>query len=213
MNPLVHLLAEFGSVEKTVISVLSVSGGFLLGHLLTGLTVHLIAKFMLKKQAPPRLTQFARLAGGAGAAIAVYLMLAGQGGFGFGGSGGEGNGLLNVNSGTDNKTPAKQVEPDSAPKSKEKDEDVRGKPLSVFILGPGAPDQKYFRFEDDPQPLTDDEIVQRIEHLDKAGQIKVKQIRIKAGTDKPSAQHYSRLYSKLMKALQPLGFEIIPLNG
>jgi hypothetical protein len=214
MSSFLPLLAEIGSIEKTAITVLAVAGGFLIGYLLTGLIAHILSKLMLQKQTPPRLGRFLKLAGGTGAAIAVYLLFSGEGGFGFGGKGG--NGEMNVNAGKDSTSQPKQETRREEPKktdSKPKDEELHGKPLSVYVLGVDSVNNRNFRFEDDPQALTAEEIIERIEQLDKAGNVVTRLIEIKAGTDALSVPQYSKIYSRLLATFEPRGFKIIPLTG
>jgi hypothetical protein len=209
-------LAEFGSIEKTAISVLAVAGGFLIGYLATGVLAHVVNKFTLRKQSPGRLVRFLKMAGGTAAAIAIYLMLSGEGGFGFGGKGG-GNSQSKNEGKSDAATNPNKDTPDKSKttdvKQKTKDEEVRGTPLSVYILGVDASNGRFFRFEDEAQPLTDEEIIQRIEQLEKAGKLKNKQVRLKAGADNMSVPQYAKIYSKLRADFEPRGFEIIPLKS
>jgi hypothetical protein len=208
------LLAELGSIERTVVTVLAVAGGFLAGYVGTGVLAYFIGKFTMK-QSPGRLVHFVKLAGGAAAAIAVYLLLSGEGGLGFGGAGG-GNSRKQNDGKSDTRIEPIKDTPNEEPKKidvKRKDEDLRGTPLSVYVLGVDAVDNRYFRFEDQPQPLTDAEIVQRIEDFEKAGKLKNKQIRLKAGSENMSVPQYAKIYSRLRAEFEPRGFEIIPLKS
>ena len=207
-------MAEMGSIEKTAITILEVAGGFLIGFLLTGVLARLVGKMLLQAPGPGRIARLAKVAGGAAGAIAVYLLLSGDSGFGFGGKGG-GRPLLTSDGKEDAKTKTKEEKREEEPKKidvKAKEEELRGSPVIVYVLGADAPNNRYFRFEDEPQPLTVEEIVQRIGQLEKAGKLKNKFIRLKAGAENISAPQYGKIYSTLRAEFEPRGFEIIPLT-
>jgi hypothetical protein len=81
-----------------VIKVLAVAGGALVGGLLTGLTVQLLARLLTASRVPARLLRVMRLAGGVTGAVIVAVFIFGTGsgtggGFGwFAGGGGTGPG-------------------------------------------------------------------------------------------------------------------------
>jgi hypothetical protein len=210
LNP---LLSEIGALEKNVMTVLAVAGGFLIGFVATGLVATVFSKLVLKRPSPERLGRFLRVLGGAAGAIAVYLLLSGEGGLGLGGKGGGGSSSLADGQQTPAKSTANKDEtPKTSPTLKSKD-DNGGKPLSVYVFGADSPDNRFFRFGDDPMPLTKTEVVERIEKLVQSGAIYKKEIRVEAGAENMSVPQYAVIHTLLSDTFGPRGFKISTSTG
>lgn len=189
------LLAEFGSVEKFVITALAVAGGFLIGFLLTNVIVRLLFRFVWKKTPPEKLVRFLRFAGGVGAAILVYLLLMGEGGFGLGGGGGGPTGDTGKEK---NQNPQNGKPPPSDPnqeKTKPKVDEPRSGIVTVYLLSNTAPAMRMFRIGEDGQPLTWDELLKQIDKLSENKQEPI--VKIEIGDLDYSVLAESRLVSEL----------------
>jgi hypothetical protein len=175
MTSLPPLLAELGSVEKTVISVLSVAGGFLVGYVATHLLARGLCRFVFKSN-PIRLLRFTRLAGGVGGAILVYFLLSGEGGLGLGGGGGAG--LLSGDNRKNEEKNAPQSEPQKNElKVGEKLDTSREEQFVVFILKSDSPDRKFYRFDQETTACSLDDVLTKIDNRAKAGKKLVVRIR------------------------------------
>src|SRR4051794_29317906 len=82
------LYADFGNVGETLVRILAIAGGFLVGYLLTHLLLRLIAKLALQKRMPGMLERALQVIGGLIVAFLVALLVFGEGGWGLGGPGG-----------------------------------------------------------------------------------------------------------------------------
>ena len=189
------LLAELGSIEKIVITILAVGGGFLIGSVLTNLLTRGVFKFGLHKQSPDKLVRVLRVGGGAGAAFLVYMLLGGEGGFGLGGKGG---GDANPNQG-ERETAERKEKKDSrilpimkAPENESNDEQV-----VVEVYKSNSMDKKFYRYSKDSTAISLEEVLRRIDDSFKAGKKPVKLVRIRAGETDYPVQAASALEAEL----------------
>lgn len=209
MNGATLFLAELGSIEKFVITALAVAGGFLVGFLMTNLVLRLIFKFGLKRQAPEKLIRVLRFAGGVAAAIIVYLLLTGTGGLGLGGGGG---GDSDKKGKENSSTPSNQEPPKKEPKKKEdakpKDDDPRSGIVTVYLLRNDAPMKRMFRMGTDGEPLTLEELLDRIDKRPETKLPPVRQVDIEIGDPNYAVLAMSELELKLndrgIKSTRPI---------
>jgi hypothetical protein len=202
-------LAEIGPVERVVITILAVAGGFLIGFVLTHVVGRLLGKFVFKHETSGRLLRVARFAGGIAAAILVYMLLNGEGGLGLGGRGGGG---LNPSPGeskekTDKETPREDVK---TPQKKDVTVVALDEQLIVYVLRADAPAKRFYQIGKDSQPLTLDDVLGRIDDRSpdgkKDGKKAVKLVRIIASDPDYSVQAATLLQAKL----QERGIEATP---
>lgn len=172
------LLAELGSIEKMVITVLAVAGGFLVGAILTHVLGRMFFSFIIKGETPEKLMRVIRFAGGVAAAILVYLLLSGEGGLGLGGGGG--GDPVNPNQGENKEqTPAKKEE-----KKEEKKEPIKDKTggspeeLVVTVLRADSPGRAFYRLGDEPEAMTIDDLLKKIDAPAAAGKPRVTRVRV-----------------------------------
>ncbi len=167
-------LAELGSVEKSVVSVLAVAGGFLLGFVGTHLLARGLCRFVFRSS-PERLVRFTRFAGGAAGAILVYFLLSGQGGLGLGGGGG--GDTSSGNKSKEEKTALQNEPPKNEPKVGAKLDLSNEEQFVVFILKSDSPEKKFYRFDQETTACTLDEVLQKIDRRAKSGKKLVVRIR------------------------------------
>lgn len=197
-------LAEMGSVEKTAITVLAVAGGFGIGFFLMKFPVN----FFSRTASTSKLGKGTRAGGGAAAAIAVYMMLNGDGGLGLGGRGGGES--RSANEGKNTETPA-QVEPQvDQPKTKAA---PRTGAMRVYVLAADSPDGLFFRVDEDPQPLTIQQVLDKIELKDRSEATRLRYIEIRKGAEFFSDQQAQILYSELLRVWKPKGITVASINA
>jgi hypothetical protein len=142
------LLADtISNIGRTIMNILAIAGGFLIGNLLALIACRLAAKFALKKRLPYWLEGLIRVFVGILVAILVAYFVFGDGNWGFGGSGGGrpgGPGGDNSQQKSDEKADTKEkpvIVPKPKVEPKSTDETVK-----VIILR-GASFPKSFRFD------------------------------------------------------------------
>lgn len=192
------LLAELGSIEKMVITVLAVAGGFLVGAILTHVLGRMFFSFIIKGETPEKLMRVIRFAGGVAAAILVYLLLSGEGGLGLGGKGGGDSTNTNQGDNKDQTPPKKEEEKKEQKKDPNKDKSG-GSPeeLVVTVLRYDSPGKKFYRLGDDPEALTIEDLLVKIDDPAKAGKPRVSRVRIERVDPEYSVQAVSLLKSEL----------------
>ncbi len=195
-----HLLAEFGTVEKSIVTGLAVAGGFLTGFVVANLLSRGLAKFVFHKSPPDRLLRFTKLLGGAAGALLVYYMM-GEGGFGVGGRGGghspdeqKGKPFVDITT-EETKVEPKLVKKDSAPVQ----------PVTVYVLPVSKKSETYYRIQHDEKPLTVEQVLQWIDDR-KVEQKPVKVVRIEF-IDKDNTDVEAR--KTLKDALEKKQIEVI----
>jgi hypothetical protein len=161
MSELSPPLAELGSVEKTVIMVLAVAGGFLIGFLLTGIVGKILGKFVFKRESSERFARFVRFLGGVAGAILVYYLLQGEGGLGLGGRGGGDTSNANKDS-PKQTTPKKETPKDEQPKPRDKSEEA-GDEVIITVLRSDSPAKKFYLLDSEAQPITLDDLLGKID--------------------------------------------------
>jgi len=179
------LLGEFGAIEKTVITVLAVAGGFVFGFIGTGFLTRWVSKTNQTRPA-----KVAKAGGGTAAAVAVYMLLGGDGGMGLGGKGGADP--SNNNEGRSSevvKTPLKVENP--TPKAGE----VRKGEMDIFVLSAASTGGKFFRIGE--EALTLDEVMNRVEETEHSDATRLAVIRIKVGDPDYGVPPSQRLYTRL----------------
>ncbi len=207
MNPATPFLAELGSIEKVVITVLAVAGGFLIGFLLTNAIVRLLFRFVWKKQPPEKLVRILRFAGGVAAAILVYFLLTGTGGLGLGGGGGDGDrGKEKSQNGQKREEPRQDTKKDDL---KPKDKAIESKGvLTVYLLRFDSPEKRFYRIGTDGKPLTLEEVLQHIDDLAKTDKKAIAQVDIEVGDPEYPVQAVSVLEVELnergIKSTRPI---------
>jgi len=155
------VLAELGSLEKNVVTIFAVAGGFFVGAVITHLLIAGACKFIFKKRTPERTVRVVRVIGGVGAAILFYWLLSGEGGFGLGGKGGDD--ALNKNKG-DGKEAARQKQDSNVePKNNLKIDTSNAEQITVAVLRFDSPEKRFYRYQNDPKPLTLEELLSRID--------------------------------------------------
>jgi hypothetical protein len=200
------LIAELGSVEKTIITGLAVAGGFLVGFVVTHMVAKLLAKFVFKKAASEGLLRLARLGGGIGAAILVYFLLTGPGGLGLGGGGGEGN---KPDRETNKDQTPKQEMPKSDLKNKGKS-DQSGEEIFITVLRADSPDKKFYRLDDNPENFTKEELLRRItnpEHLRSKPIVRATISPVKTADGKVDLEYSVTMASVIEAELRKLGIK------
>jgi hypothetical protein len=146
------LLADaISNVGRTVLNILAIAGGFLIGNVLALITCRLLAKFALKKRLPYWLEGLIRVAVGLIVAILVAYFVFGDGGWGFGGSGGGhpgGPGGQSAQQQGDDKEKPKEkiIEPKPKIEVKPADETIR----ITIMRGSSFP--RTFRFDSNDEP-------------------------------------------------------------
>jgi len=149
------LVGVFGSFGHLVTGLLAVVGAFFVGNILTGILVWSFYRGVKKRQCNPLAMRVLRLMGGVVLALIVAAIFFGEGGFGLRG-GGEtpgpdglpGKGGL-IDEGKDSKKEA-NPEQKSDVSSEER--------IRVTMLGEEAKDDRFYLFEDQPQPKSFAEI-------------------------------------------------------
>ena len=189
------LLAEgtMTRIEQEFVRWLLVAGGFFVGFVVTHIVARLLCSFVFKTQASSKLMQLLRIAGGVGAAILVYFLLLPSGGSGPGGAGD-----LSLSTNKSNKA-EEQVKKKEEPKKEilppEKEPlATRDETVTVTVLGP-TPDKKWYLYEDEKEPQTEQAILDRITKRDKSGQKPIKVVQI-AIVKNASAPGYCRSDTK-----------------
>jgi hypothetical protein len=207
MTGVTPILAEIGSIEKVVITVLAVAGGFLIGFVLTNAVVRLLFKFVWKKQPPERVVRVLRFAGGVAAAILVYFLLTGTGGLGLGGGGGsDGDRGKEKQQGPSQEQPKQDAKKDEL---KPKDKAIESKGvLTVYLLRFDSPEKRFYRIGTDGKPSTLEEVLQRIDELIKNQKNAIAQVDIEAADPEYPVQAVSVLEVELnergIKSTRPI---------
>jgi hypothetical protein len=208
MNAWNPLLAELGSIEKTVVTVLAVAGGFFLGFVLTGVLAGVLAKLAFKKAAPSRLVHFSKLGGGAIAAIAIYMLLSGEGGLGLGGRGG--GDAANRDKGQ--LVALRKAPEDTKQESQSADQAERSGAIQARVLAADSPDGKFFQFMDEPDALTSKELINRIEAYDLEASPKPKYIELVKDGPEFSRTQSDKIHSDLVDRFEPRGMRIVSIT-
>jgi hypothetical protein len=149
----------------TIIKVLAIIGGALLGGLLIGMLVQLIIKGVTRRPAPRFVKNLVRLLGAVAAGVAVYLFVFGPGGGGLGGFGwglGGGGGGATGHNGTTQRGP--DSTPRERPATTPATQPDRAQVLAIEMLG-GArvKDNRFYLVENQKEPATLEDVRKTLE--------------------------------------------------
>lgn len=192
-------LAEMGSkLERTIVMILAVSGGFLLGYLLMGVFLYFFIHYITRsKSGTPRLvSNILRVSAGVLTALFVYFYVFGEGGSGIGGSGGG-----NIGNPGEAQTKKEETTPTAITPKKEEPKKViesnAGEMLLIWVLEAPRYDGKFFRFDGEDEPLTIKAVSDRLESLSKRAEKPIRVVKIKLLNEKASPQYGNALRLQL----------------
>jgi hypothetical protein len=191
------LIGEFGSIEKNIITILAVAGGFFVGLLLTQFLIGGVSKFVLKHETNQKLKRFGGIAGGVGLAILVYSLLTGDGSFGLGGRGGGEKSRNQSSEGKDKTTPNEQPKKETSPDQPQAKLPDRDEQVIVHLLSVGAVEPNVYAYGDESKPIDLKEVLRRIDERASEGHKPVKVVHIVAKDKNYSVYYESILKSKL----------------
>ncbi len=141
-------------VVRFALNLLAVAGGFLIGHIVTGVVAWALDRWITGGKTPQGVHRVARMLGGVAVALLVALMLFGRGGYGTG-EGPSGGGPDSKDEGPGGGSPTqptdRDVRPDLPPLPKDAtppDQRVR----VTLLGGADVKDEKFYLIGADPTP-------------------------------------------------------------
>ncbi len=139
------------------LNLLAVGGGFLVGHVLTGVVAWALDRWITGGKTPHGVHRVARVIGGVAVALLVALMLFGRGGTGSGdGGGGPNPNDKGPGGGTTTQPTTREVQP--PPPEPQKEAPPPEQRVRVTMLGgKNVQDEKFYLIDDDrtPHPFAD----------------------------------------------------------
>jgi len=141
-------------VVRFALNLLAVGGGFLVGHVLTGVIAWALDRWITGGKTPQGVHRVARMVGGAALALLVAMMLFGQGGYGDGtGPGGGSNPDDKGPGGGTTTQPTDQRDVRPPPPVPQKDSTPPEQRVRVTMLGGSdVKDEKFYMIDDDRTP-------------------------------------------------------------
>jgi len=157
--------AATSAFGETIIRVLAIVGGAVVGGLFIGMLAQVLIKFTTRKPAPRFVKNVVRLLGAVAVGLAVYLFVFGPGG---GGLGGFGWGLGGSGSGTTGHSGTTQTGLEGTPRERPQTTSARPsereRVLAIEMLG-GArvKDNRFYLAEGEKEPATLEEVRKTLE--------------------------------------------------
>jgi len=198
------LLGVFSNLGHLVAGLLAVVGAFFVGHLLTGILVWSFYRSVKKRKCNPLAMRALRLVGGVLLALIVAAIFFGEGGFGLGGGGetpGPDGAPGKAGLTDDGKDTKKEANPEKKQSDTSSEERIR-----ITMLGEEAKDDRFYLFEDQPQPKNFTEIKDLITQRKLTSTKPVTEIAIY--TYKNTADRQNRIVTRLDKWAQDQGFHV-----
>jgi hypothetical protein len=202
--PIPLLVGVFSSFGHLVTGLLAVVGAFFVGNILTGILVWSFYRGVKKRKCNPLAMRALRLIGGVLLALIVAAIFFGEGGFGLEG-GGETPGPDGVPGKAGLTDDSKDSKKEANPEKKQGDVSAEER-IRITMLGEEAKDDRFYLFEDQPQPKNFTEIKDLILQRKMSSTKPVTEIAIY--TYKNTADRANRIVTRLDKWAQEQGFHV-----
>jgi hypothetical protein len=155
------------NVGRTVLNILAIFGGFLIGNMLVLVLSRAITKLALTKPPPVLVEKLARLLGGIVVAILVGMLVFGDGDWGFGGSGkggtpGKNDGETEKSRDSGRAAPETKPQDKKDPTTPKKDPTIKEIAVKIDVLGGDARESKFYFLEDERSPISLDELKAKV---------------------------------------------------
>lgn len=151
---------ETDRVVRFALNLLAVGGGFLIGHVLTGVIVWALDRWITGGKTPQGVHRVARTFGGIALALLVALLLFGQGGYGTGDGTGGGPKPDDKGPGGGTVTQPKDNKDSQPPLVLPRDTTPPEQRVRVTLLGGSdVKDEKFYVIDDDRTPRTFADVV------------------------------------------------------
>jgi hypothetical protein len=202
--PTALLVGVFSNIGHLVTGLLAVVGAFFVGNILTGILVWSFYRSVKKRKCNPLAMRALRLVGGVLLALIVAAIFFGEGGFGLGG-GGETPGTDGAPGKAGFTDDGKDTKKEANPEKKQSDASSEER-IRITMLGEEAKDDRFYLFEDQPQPKNFAEITDLILQRKPTSTKPVTEIAIY--TYKNTADRQNRIVTRLDKWAQEQGFHV-----